>query len=565
MYETASTQQPAAICILKSPIDAIHILEAARLGLVPRVTRRLTGHERSMIRPGTVWVWEEAETNMRRWTDGRRWGASRVGGGGFLVYTESSESLSPPRQLETPYGHNMYHPGSTHRSDSLIKQTYSTTMTHPVTGKVKKFHVVAYSSKRNPQGDPLNPLPLPHQLPALRHLKVTPGIWPEWETRRDTEYAVPRPSSQPHHQNNAGSSSQATTSATATSSPATLSYPLHPQQPPTAYPPSYPQSRPEAYPRASASTPAYFHNPSYMSPGISPAAERGMYQPAGKYTRPYQSPRREPINISTEPSHQPPSHLNPMSNGCSQHTNGSSNKRYHPYEQPSRNIEQRPPSFFPGPPPMLPAISNDFGREMGAYGPPAWIGASRGSPAPQYAYSYPTRPSDYLKNGHYYDTPLPYPPYRDPMPSDGRYAVATPGDTRRYTPVDDHMRNQLPHLYRDAPSTYNNANQGNEASRPATPGELNAQYPGDRTSGSPNLPTGGVTLPPLRATFKEEASPEGGGSMLPPASKLSPSGRYSVVDRHSSQSPSGVPKTKVQNTWAEDARQLGELGRRVVL
>ncbi|AAW43980.1 conserved hypothetical protein [Cryptococcus deneoformans JEC21] len=514
MYETASTQQPAAICILKSPIDAIHILEAARLGLVPRVTRRLTGHERSMIRPGTVWVWEEAETNMRRWTDGRRWGASRVGGGGFLVYTESSESLSPPRQLETPYGHNMYHPGSTHRSDSLIKQTYSTTMTHPVTGKVKKFHVVAYSSKRNPQGDPLNPLPLPHQLPALRHLKVTPGIWPEWETP--------------------------------TSSPATLSYPLHPQQPPTAYPPSYPQSRPEAYPRASASTPAYFHNPSYMSPGISPAAERGMYQPA-------------------EPSHQPPSHLNPMSNGCSQHTNGSSNKRYHPYEQPSRNIEQRPPSFFPGPPPMLPAISNDFGREMGAYGPPAWIGASRGSPAPQYAYSYPTRPSDYLKNGHYYDTPLPYPPYRDPMPSDGRYAVATPGDTRRYTPVDDHMRNQLPHLYRDAPSTYNNANQGNEASRPATPGELNAQYPGDRTSGSPNLPTGGVTLPPLRATFKEEASPEGGGSMLPPASKLSPSGRYSVVDRHSSQSPSGVPKTKVQNTWAEDARQLGELGRRVVL
>ena len=25
---------------------------------------------------------------MRRWTDGRRWGASRVGGGGFFVYTE---------------------------------------------------------------------------------------------------------------------------------------------------------------------------------------------------------------------------------------------------------------------------------------------------------------------------------------------------------------------------------------------------------------------------------------------------------------------------------------------
>lgn len=37
----------------------IFILEAVRVGLVPRVTRRLTGHERGMIRPGTIWVWEE--------------------------------------------------------------------------------------------------------------------------------------------------------------------------------------------------------------------------------------------------------------------------------------------------------------------------------------------------------------------------------------------------------------------------------------------------------------------------------------------------------------------------
>ena len=33
------------------------------------------------------------------------------------------------------------------KGQSLIKQTYSTTMTHPVTGKIKKFHVVGYSSK----------------------------------------------------------------------------------------------------------------------------------------------------------------------------------------------------------------------------------------------------------------------------------------------------------------------------------------------------------------------------------------------------------------------------------
>ena len=28
------------------------------------------------------------ETCMKRWTDGKRWGASRVGQGGFLLYAE---------------------------------------------------------------------------------------------------------------------------------------------------------------------------------------------------------------------------------------------------------------------------------------------------------------------------------------------------------------------------------------------------------------------------------------------------------------------------------------------
>lgn len=150
-----------------------------------------------MIRPGTVWVWEEEETNMRRWTDGRRWGASRVGGGGFLVYTESTETHSPPPgHPDSAYHHQMYAP---RQQESLIKQTYSTSMTHPVTGKVKKFHVVAYSSKHNPQGDAHNPLPLPHQLPLLSTMKVSPGIWPEWEHNRgEPSIRRPMPSTSPY-------------------------------------------------------------------------------------------------------------------------------------------------------------------------------------------------------------------------------------------------------------------------------------------------------------------------------------------------------------------------------
>ena len=104
-----------------------------------------------------------------------------MGGGGFLVYTEyvgispesrlgpipcgmshranasrSSDNLSPPPSRGTgtdymgrPHSGHGYAPygRSALKPESLIKQTYSTTMTHPVTGKAKKFHVVAYSSK----------------------------------------------------------------------------------------------------------------------------------------------------------------------------------------------------------------------------------------------------------------------------------------------------------------------------------------------------------------------------------------------------------------------------------
>ena len=62
-------------------------------------------------------------------------------------------------------------------------------MTEASTGKVKKFHVVAYANKRQPQGDAHQPLPLPNELPLLANLKVVPGIWPEWEQRRESDPA----------------------------------------------------------------------------------------------------------------------------------------------------------------------------------------------------------------------------------------------------------------------------------------------------------------------------------------------------------------------------------------
>ncbi|CAP72744.1 uncharacterized protein PODANS_2_1730, partial [Podospora anserina S mat+] len=60
---------------------------ACRLGLLPRVQRRLSEKERQQIRSGSVYVWDEREAGMRRWTDGKSWSASRVSGS-FLTYRE---------------------------------------------------------------------------------------------------------------------------------------------------------------------------------------------------------------------------------------------------------------------------------------------------------------------------------------------------------------------------------------------------------------------------------------------------------------------------------------------
>src|ERR1700761_47586 len=72
---------------VRTPADAIILFEACRLGILPRVQRRLSEKERQQIRSGSVFVWDEREAGMRRWTDGKSWSASRVSGS-FLTYRE---------------------------------------------------------------------------------------------------------------------------------------------------------------------------------------------------------------------------------------------------------------------------------------------------------------------------------------------------------------------------------------------------------------------------------------------------------------------------------------------
>src|SRR5689334_16551436 len=72
--------------------DALLITEACYQQRLSRVMHRLSAQDRSLVRSGTVFVWDEGETGMCRWTDGRFWSPSR-NVSGFLTYRELARRL----------------------------------------------------------------------------------------------------------------------------------------------------------------------------------------------------------------------------------------------------------------------------------------------------------------------------------------------------------------------------------------------------------------------------------------------------------------------------------------
>ena len=67
--------------------DSILLVETCRRGFLPRVPRRLGDRERALIRPGSVFVFVERESGIKRWTDGKIWSPSRITGD-FLSYRQ---------------------------------------------------------------------------------------------------------------------------------------------------------------------------------------------------------------------------------------------------------------------------------------------------------------------------------------------------------------------------------------------------------------------------------------------------------------------------------------------
>ena len=85
--------------MVETTSDAFRVFDLCRRGKLGRIRRRLHDRERRLIRSGSIFCFDEAESGIRRWTDGRLWSPSRILGN-FLIYRELDRKVTSGGVLE---------------------------------------------------------------------------------------------------------------------------------------------------------------------------------------------------------------------------------------------------------------------------------------------------------------------------------------------------------------------------------------------------------------------------------------------------------------------------------
>ncbi|RKP07856.1 Gti1/Pac2 family-domain-containing protein, partial [Thamnocephalis sphaerospora] len=159
--------------------DALLVIEACARNVLPRVRHRLSDRERTLVRSGTVFVWDEGETGMRRWTDGRSWSPSRVVGG-FLTYRElagrrqrlAGELDSAADALAGGGGrNNAGRREFNYQADGLIKRALSLRTTFG-----RRWHLISYYRESDVAQ---YQLALPSADPRLVQITIPAGVYPD--------------------------------------------------------------------------------------------------------------------------------------------------------------------------------------------------------------------------------------------------------------------------------------------------------------------------------------------------------------------------------------------------
>lgn len=143
---------------IENESDCMVLIDLARKGIIPRVQRRLTLKERKEIRHGSVFLYLEEESRIKRWTDDMSWTASRVQGV-FLVY----------KQLMNP--------------NPMVKRTYSATC------EGRSFHVVGYYHMLHELYDRLLPASVlyrGYEFPTDIRIRKKSSYREKWDIPLDT-------------------------------------------------------------------------------------------------------------------------------------------------------------------------------------------------------------------------------------------------------------------------------------------------------------------------------------------------------------------------------------------
>lgn len=92
---TAAILEPTFTGYVATTQDALILFEACLTGVLHHVPRRPHDRERShLVRSGSVFIYEENSSGIKRWTDGVTWSPSRILGN-FLVYRELEKPFPP--------------------------------------------------------------------------------------------------------------------------------------------------------------------------------------------------------------------------------------------------------------------------------------------------------------------------------------------------------------------------------------------------------------------------------------------------------------------------------------
>ncbi|KXS16640.1 hypothetical protein M427DRAFT_133983 [Gonapodya prolifera JEL478] len=145
--------------------DALLLFEACRLNMLKRVQRRLSESERHhCIRSGAVFVWDEEESGIRRWTDGKAWSASRIHGS-FLLYKEVYSKPRGRGRDSGAFDAQLIEGG-------LVKKALSI-----CTGDNKRQHLVSYYTVDDLREGRIK---TPSEMPSLSGLTIPTEMYPEF-------------------------------------------------------------------------------------------------------------------------------------------------------------------------------------------------------------------------------------------------------------------------------------------------------------------------------------------------------------------------------------------------